>query len=53
MGVAGADWDGGDAGGARELGFGGEALGAGDLAQQLAGRQGPKAVAPQAGRDKR
>ena len=43
MGVAGTDGDGRDAPGAGELGVGGEALGAGDLADQLAGGQGTEA----------
>ncbi|HKH69468.1 MAG TPA: hypothetical protein VKA75_19065 [Reyranella sp.] len=37
--LAGADRDRGDAGGAGKLGFGGESLGAGDLAEQLGRRQ--------------
>jgi hypothetical protein len=43
VGLARADRDRGDAGGASELGFGGEALGAGDLADELGRRQGPEA----------
>jgi len=43
VGLAGADRDRGDAGGAGELGFGAKAAGAGDLAEQLGRGQGPEA----------
>ena len=43
LGVAGAGGDRRDAGGAGELGRGGEALRAGDLADELGRRQGPEA----------
>ena len=43
VGLAGADRDRRDAAGAGELGVSGEALDAGDLADQLAGGQGPEA----------
>jgi hypothetical protein len=42
VGVARADWDRCDAAGASELGVGGKALRAGDLADELAGGSGPK-----------
>ena len=42
LGVAGAGGDRRDAGGARELGRGGKALRAGDLADELGRRQGPE-----------
>ena len=43
VGLAGADRDRGDAGGAGELGVGGEAAGAGDLADELGRGQRPEA----------
>ena len=43
VGLAGADGDRRDAGGACELGVGGEAVGAGDLADELGGGQRPEA----------
>ena len=43
VGVAGADRDRGDAGGAGELGVGGESVGAGDLADELGRREGSEA----------
>ena len=43
VGLAGADRDRSDAGGAGELGVGGEPLGAGDLADELGRGQGPEA----------
>src|SRR3954466_10006910 len=42
-GFARADGDRGEAGGAGELGFGGEALDTGDFADELGRRQGPEA----------
>ena len=43
VGLAGADRDRGEAGGAGELGVGGEAVGAGDLADELGRGQRPEA----------